>query len=290
MTDLPVRAAGGVLWRTQEHALEVALVHRPRYDDWSLPKGKAVPGELLLTCALREVMEETGYDAVPGRPLGTSRYLVTMGGKPARKKVSWWALRAVSGAFRPSREVDRMLWLSPDRALRRMSSTRGAAALRRFTRGSPRTHTLLLVSNGRVAASSSWPGSESARPLHAAGRRQAEALTALLAAYRPEFITSAAPVRCVETVTPLTEALDLPVEIDPALTITAHTEDPARTTGRVRELMHSRDSVVVCSEREVVKDVVRDLTGRRRVSSGRGSTWALSMDRDLLAGADYWAS
>ncbi|GAA2327500.1 NUDIX hydrolase [Streptomyces caniferus] len=107
----PIRAAGCVLWRraSSEDGLEIALVHRPKYDDWSHPKGKLKRGEDPLAGAVREVAEETGMECRPGAPLPTSFYLA--GGRP--KQVRYWAAEAVAGAFTPNREVDRMTWLSP---------------------------------------------------------------------------------------------------------------------------------------------------------------------------------
>ena len=291
MTSAQVRAAGGVLWRVNaDRLLEVAVVHRPRYDDWSLPKGKAAPGEHLLTCALREVKEETGYDAVIGRSLGFSRYLVMSGSRATPKSVHWWAMRCTGGQFESSHEVDRMKWLSPDQALRRMTPTRGRSALRRFLNASPDTRTLLLVRNGRAVPSSGWTGEEPTRPLQADGQAQADALAELLTMYQPDCVTSAASVRCVETVAPLAGSLELPVEIEPALSVSAHDADPSRTRDRVWELLRRCSTVVICAEHEVVNDLVVHVTGRRRASAGRGSTWALSLDDGRLAGVDYWTA
>ncbi|GAC1444677.1 MAG: 8-oxo-(d)GTP phosphatase [Mycobacteriales bacterium] len=290
MSSAVIRAAGGVLWRCEDkRGLHVALVHRPRYDDWSLPKGKADPGEHLLACALREVKEETGYDAVAGRPLGTSRYLALAGGRPLPKIVSWWAMRATGGGFEATREVDEMLWLRPDDALRRMTGTRGRSALRRFLRASPSTRTLLLVRNARAPSRSQWTGDEAARPLHPAGGARADELARLLSAYQPDVIASAAALRCVETVTPLAKALGLPVEIEPALGAAAHAGDSSRALTRVQDLLAGRTSVAVCGEREVIRGLLAGLTGQRQPTVGRGSAWALSLDGGRLTGVDYWA-
>ncbi|MFJ4784182.1 NUDIX hydrolase [Streptomyces sp. NPDC088794] len=117
-----IQAAGAVLWRHSpvDSALEVCLVHRPKYDDWSHPKGKLKRGEESLTGALREVTEETGYTAEPGTELSTVRYFV--GGRP--KQVRYWAAEAVSGGFAPNDEVDRILWLSPGAARSRLTQFR----------------------------------------------------------------------------------------------------------------------------------------------------------------------
>jgi 8-oxo-dGTP diphosphatase len=120
-----VLAAGCVLWRRSPDTggpgrLEIALVHRPRYDDWSHPKGKLKPGEEPLACALREVREETGMACLPGAILPTVRYLA--GGRP--KEVRYWAAEATGGSFEPNREVDRMVWLPPAEARGRLTQDR----------------------------------------------------------------------------------------------------------------------------------------------------------------------
>ncbi|MEU9590159.1 NUDIX hydrolase [Streptomyces sp. NPDC048193] len=117
-----VRAAGCVLWRRDPDTGEpqLCLVHRPKYDDWSHPKGKLLRGEDPLAGALREVAEETGYTAVPGAELPTVRYLAD--GRP--KEVRYWAAEAVSGGFTPNDEVDRILWLPAAAARARLTQPR----------------------------------------------------------------------------------------------------------------------------------------------------------------------
>ncbi|AJE41375.1 NUDIX hydrolase [Streptomyces nodosus] len=122
MSDDTVHAAGCVLWRRSpvDGALEICLVHRPKYDDWSHPKGKLKRGEDPLAGALREVEEETGCRAVPGVRLPTVRY--EAGGRP--KQVDYWAAEATGGSFLPNSEVDRLLWLPPADARHRLTQPR----------------------------------------------------------------------------------------------------------------------------------------------------------------------
>jgi 8-oxo-dGTP diphosphatase len=139
MTGSPeeIRAAGGVIWRRSGEAVEVLLVHRPRYDDWSLPKGKAEPGEDAAATALREVAEETGLSCRLGDRIGESRYLA--GSRP--KRVVYFLMEASGGAFVPTGEVDRVVWRSTG-AARDHLTHRGdreilALAIRLLRAGSP---------------------------------------------------------------------------------------------------------------------------------------------------------
>ncbi|MEU4349433.1 NUDIX hydrolase [Streptomyces sp. NPDC023838] len=122
--DGPVLAAGCVLWRHSPWSgggLEICLVHRPKYDDWSHPKGKLKQGEEPLAGALREVLEETGHACVPGSRL-PSAYYIDVQGRP--KHVDYWAAEAGEGRFVPGDEVDRVLWLSPAAARHRLTEPR----------------------------------------------------------------------------------------------------------------------------------------------------------------------
>ena len=122
MSDDTVHAAGCVLWRrsSADGGLELCLVHRPKYDDWSFPKGKLKQGEEPLAGALREVEEETGFQCEPGSRLPTAHYVAN--GRP--KQVSYWAAEATVGHFVPNHEVDRVRWLAPAAARERLTQLR----------------------------------------------------------------------------------------------------------------------------------------------------------------------
>ena len=109
-----IRAAGGIVHRDGGDGTEVLIVHRPRYEDWSLPKGKLDPGETLEQAALREVEEETGWRCRLGPHVGKNEYRDRHG---RSKRVDWWRMEPIEGDFEPNDEVDEMRWLSPEEAL-----------------------------------------------------------------------------------------------------------------------------------------------------------------------------
>ena len=103
-----IRAAGGIVYRRTGDATEVLVVHRPKYEDWSLPKGKLDPGETLEQAALREVEEETGWRCRLGDHVGKNEYRDRNG---RSKRVDWWLMEPVDGEFAPNDEVDEIRWV-----------------------------------------------------------------------------------------------------------------------------------------------------------------------------------
>jgi len=165
-----IRAAGGVLWRTANSStgppgVEVAIIHRPRYDDWSIPKGKLVPGESDIEGAIREVTEETGYRVQIRRPLGEVSYNKGSGPAQRMKTVRYWSMHAEGGVFSPSREVDQLRWVSIDEAFSLLSHKRDLSILRTFAEGPLLTRSILVVRHGSTGNRSSWTGDDGERPL-----------------------------------------------------------------------------------------------------------------------------
>ena len=287
MSKRQVRAAGGVLWRDVDGRVEVAVVHRPRYDDWSLPKGKLDPEELEAVAAVREVHEETGFRCVLGRGLGATRYRVLDRGRDVPKTVRWWALQALDGHFVPGEEVDELRWLTVPRAVRTVTAGGDDGILERFAQCPVDTSTVLLVRHARAGRREDWTGPDDERPLDERGWAQAAAQTGLLPLWAPEAVLSAPALRCRQTVTATAERLGLPVELDPDLAEDAGEALPRR----LRELGAAGRTVVVCSQGGVIGPAVRELADDAGLSvpdgsAPKGSVWALSWADGRLVDAD----
>lgn len=247
-----IRAAGAVLWRPGPSSPDVALVHRPRYDDWSLPKGKAQAGEHVLLTAVREVTEETGVRVVLGRRLPSTRYQ-TNGGR--LKVVDYWAARAAGGphpGFTPNAEVDQLDWLPVTAARERLSYPHDRGVLDDFAAGPPDTVPVVLLRHASAVHKMDWQVTEHdddlRRPLDPAGGQQAQALTPLLGCFAPGWVVSSVAERCQATVRPYAALAGVPVQADPALTVGLSAA--AGTRRRAAEIVGSQRPVVVCGHRE----------------------------------------
>ncbi|WP_296376424.1 MULTISPECIES: NUDIX hydrolase [unclassified Pseudonocardia] len=293
-----VRAAGAVLWRASESGTELALVHRPRYDDWSFPKGKLDRGETMPFAAVREVAEETGWRCRLGPVLGDVHYEVPEGPKLVR----YWSAQAVDGAdgpgFSANDETDELRWVAPDKAGGLLSYRRDVDVLGRFVRRGVATSTLVLVRHARAGSRSQWDGDDGLRPLSGSGREQALQVSTLLGLFGPDRVLSAPPVRCRETVAPLAATLGVPVSGEPLLGEEGYWDDPDAGLARARELAAAPGVTVVCSQGGVIPDVVAALAAASPhrlgvdpddVPARKASTWVLTFDGPDLRGADHYA-
>ena len=295
MSGVKILAAGGLLWRPGPAGqAEVCLVHRPKYDDWSLPKGKLEDGEHPLAAAVREVREETGVRAVVGRRLQTQEY--TLG--EDRKVVEYWSMTPAGGDFDATAEVDSLLWLPVPAAAGRLSYPRDRDFVRAFAALPAVTATVLLVRHAKAGSRAKWHGEDVLRPLDDTGRRQADGLRRTLRWFGPTAVHTAEPLRCVQTVAPLAADLGLPVEPEPALSEEAYEKDPEGGVYRVRAAAAAGGVTVLCSQGGVIPDLLGRLAAEDGVRPGRGSgskiparksgAWALSFAGETLVAADYY--
>jgi 8-oxo-dGTP pyrophosphatase MutT (NUDIX family)/phosphohistidine phosphatase SixA len=251
-----IKAAGGVAWRPgPDGEPEILLVHRKKYDDWSLPKGKTEPGELLPVTAVREVLEEGGARLALGRRLLSVRYNV--GGRP--KRVHYWAASVLSVDEHgvPNSEVDEVTWLPAARAVDKVSYAHDHGVLADFAARPARTVPLILLRHSKAVAKHGWKRTDAARPLDDSGRSDAKALADLLACFapRPRLISSTA-VRCADTLRPLAQLTGEQVRVEQSLYV--HNQSPrmgaadsgSDITALVREVIASGEPTVICAHRE----------------------------------------
>jgi 8-oxo-(d)GTP phosphatase len=259
MPDKVIEAAGGVLWRRAAggSGIEVALVHRPKYDDWSIPKGKLDPGEHPVVGAIREVWEETGYTGVPGRPLGEIRYLKD--GTP--KRVRYWAMEAAGGAFTANSEVDQVMWIPPREARLHLHPDRDQGVLAGVDLLAVTTWPFLLVRHGSAGERATWVGDDRERPLDVLGDEQAEALVPVLAAYGVRRVLSADVLRCMETVGPYASSAQLSVESEPLLSETGYAQQPERALQRLLEIIAAATPTAVCSQGKTLPPLITSVCG-----------------------------
>lgn len=202
MPEIP--AAGVVVFREHDDLLEVALVHRPKYDDWSFPKGKVDPGEAVPVAAIREVREETGLRVALGRPLKPQRYPVEAG----QKVVHYWVGRTAAGAaddvdgYLINDEIDDVEWLPMEKARTRLTYPHDRVTLQQAEDVRHPTTPLVVLRHASSVGRSDWSRADQERPLDDTGRAQAVTLAGLLMAYDIRRVITSPSARCTQSVAP----------------------------------------------------------------------------------------
>jgi 8-oxo-dGTP diphosphatase len=264
--DNAVPAAGALPWRRRGGQLEVVLVHRPRYADWSWAKGKLDPGEEWPVAAVREVFEETGLHVRLGRPLPSSTYPVRdRTGQPGTKEVRYWAAEVVGGDGTLVNEIDEVAWLAVEAAAARLTYARDLDQLRALVQadhaGTLATWPLVIVRHAHAQSRSSWPGPDPLRPLSTRGRERAQALAPVLAAFGVTRVVTSPSVRCLDTVLPYAVATGLGTRLKAGLSEEGFAEGPERATHHLTRLLERGEPAVVCSHGPVLPVLFEQLAG-----------------------------
>ena len=261
-----INAGGGVVWRkrtsssTNGPAIEVLLIHRPKYDDWTLPKGKSDPGESLPETAVREIHEETGLRVRLGVPLHELEYSVVGG----IKRVSYWCARVVGSAgtegFAPNSEVDEVRWARLGKASELLTYVHDRDILERFRAvredRQHKSRTLILLRHAKASPRNGFEGDDLERPLDDSGSVQAKDLIGLLAAYGVRHIVSSPAHRCVQTVEPYAQSISTFLEIDDRMFEEAK---PSLVRRSVATLLERKKPTVVCTHRPNLPTIFDDL-------------------------------
>jgi 8-oxo-dGTP diphosphatase len=240
-------AAGAVVWRKNSKGVtEIAVIHRPKYDDYSLPKGKIEPGESLITCAFREVFEETNLTTQFGPFLGDVEYFSPLG----LKRVSYWAAKSIGeeNLFIPNSEVDKLDWLTLNKAVDKLTSETDKEILGRFVKSFYDTQPLILLRHAKALARSEWPGDDDDRPLDVLGQNQAAKLPGIYKIFNLKQIH------------------------------TSFKKDKERAFEYVKELIKSNESVLICSHNPILPKLLARVSKKNE----------LTPDEEKLQPADAW--
>ena len=261
-----IPAAGTLPWRRRGGQLEVALVHRPKYDDWSWAKGKLDPGEQPCVAAHRETAEETGLEVRLGLPLPLSEYPVLDSiGSPATKQVHYWAATVTGGSGRLEHEIDEVAWVDVRTANDRLDYARDREQLLALVRaereGDLGTWPLALVRHAKAQPRGRWNGDDRLRPLDAVGRAQAATVAAVLAAYGVTRLVSSTSTRCVGTIEPYAVERRLRLVTRDSLSEEGFAADGSGAPRQLAKLLRRAEPAALCSHGPVLPtllDLLRD--------------------------------
>ncbi|WP_314452724.1 NUDIX hydrolase [uncultured Microbacterium sp.] len=274
MTETAVYAAGGVVWRRVEGKLRILLIHRTKYRDLTLPKGKVDPGETLAETAVREIREETGIRVALGVPVGVSRYRMP---NSRTKIVHYWAAEATDAAVRtssfvPNKEVAAIEWVSMKKARKHLSYPVDIEILDEFARivdeQALPTFPIVVLRHGKARSRDEWDGDDTDRPLTARGRKQAEAIVGPLLAFGVRRVVSSPAERCVRTATPIAQAVGQRVQLTADISQDAWEHGRADARAVIGQRVRARKPVVLTSHGPVLPALLHELALATGTMSG----------------------
>ena len=270
VNELLIQAAGAVLWRNSDTSqLEIAVIHRPRYDDWSLPKGKVESGESHISAGYREIQEETGYESTFGPEIGTVVYKL----EGAPKEVTYWAAAATVKTGTPNpQEVDEVLWLEPKKAKEKLSNKDDRAIVDFFLEFGVDTFPIILLRHAKALKRTEWDGDDGDRPLEHRGQLQAKRLLPIYLPYGISEVHTSDALRCIETIDLMTRLIEKTAIFSADLSEYGYAKDKEAPLDYVQDLMDRGISAIVCSHNPIIPKVVKKLVGKK---------YFKSMDREL---------
>jgi len=285
--DNNIIAAGSVVWRRNlSDEVEVAFVHRIKYNDWSLPKGKREGDEPLIATAYRETVEETGFAVRFGPCLGSVSYQV--GDLP--KTVTYWSARFLSQDSSPNPlEVDQVKWVRISEIENFITRTLDREIITRFLSIDLDTKPLILLRHAKAIEREDWAGEDTDRPLSSLGERQAKRMTINFQPFAVEEIHTSSAVRCYESITPMARALNIDVFFTDSLSEDVYTKGKERPIKYVHRLLVNDYSTLVCSHNPILPEVISSFVDKFGVEVDKvklepGDAWvAHHIEREVVA-------
>ena len=271
-----ILAAGAIVWRKHKDGFtEVAVIHRPKYDDWSFPKGKCEIGEELIASAHREVLEETNVSTEFGPFLGKVEYLTELG----PKQVSFWSAKAIDErAFTPNTEVDQLKWLELTKVRQLLSMESDQTILDKFIKLKLESRALVLLRHAKAVSRQEWQADDDDRPLDDLGENQARRLLATYQVFNLSQIHTSDAVRCYSTVEPLAKGLGIKLEVTSKLSESGYRKDKERAFDYAKELFKEDINALICSHNPILPKMLNKLSKKSEVEA----------DEEKLSPADGW--
>jgi 8-oxo-dGTP diphosphatase len=270
-----IQAAGAIVWRNNKDKTEVVIIHRPKYDDWSFPKGKVEINESLIACAHREVLEETNIQTEFGAFLGDIEYLTPDG----KKHVFFWAAKAVNqNAFNPNSEVDQLQWVEVKKVKELLTLETDKKILAQFLKLDFNTKPFILLRHAKAITRDEWPGDDDDRPLDSLGQSQANRLLSVYQVYNLDQIHTSDAVRCYDTVNPMAKSLGIKLEVTGKLSESTYKKDKEKAFDYAKDLIKEDSKILLCSHNPILPKMLNKLTKKSDVDADEGK----------LSPADGW--
>jgi len=269
---MAIYAAGIICWRENKGALEVLLVHRPKYSDWTFPKGKQDPGEYLPETAVREMREETGISLKLGRPIAQVSYSVE---NNEEKTVFYWSSKAREKAwkkkkFRANDEISEISWEKADEAMSKLTYQHDKDLLsdvvKLYKAKELETRALILLRHAQATPRADWKGQEAKRPLLPEGKQQAKRLVSLLSAFGPKRLVTSPWKRCEQTIEPYAKAGKKKIIERSQLTELSSKLSPRKTKVAVEALFDQSKSALLCSHRPALPTITQTLAANAKAA------------------------
>jgi 8-oxo-dGTP diphosphatase len=275
MSEL-ILAAGAVVWRkSNDKFTEILIIHRPKYDDWSFPKGKCEIGEQLIACAHREVLEETNFATEFGPFLGEVNYQTELG----PKRVSFWSAKVIDDhRFTPTSEVDEIKWVALTQVRDLLSLESDKEILDKFIKLKLGSTPLVLLRHAKAITRDEWQGDDDDRPLDDLGENQAKRLLAIYQVFNLSQIHSSDAVRCYSTVEPMAKGLGIKLEVTGKLSESSYRKDKEKAIDYVKDVFKDEINALICSHNPILPKILNKLSKKSEVEA----------DEDKLSPADGW--
>lgn len=246
-----IRAAGVILWRERRpFELEIALVHRAKFDDWTFPKGKIEDGESAIQAAYREVIEETGIKPVFGPFIGHAEYEV----EGDKKKVQYWMAKAPDedSEFSPNEEIDRLEWVNMKQARHFLTYDVDREVLKFFRDSERHGNVMVLLRHAKAVKRSDWNGDDSDRPLVTEGQVMAKKLVSHLEMYAINEIHTSDAYRCMSTIEPFHEKFGTIKVVTDQLSEYAFQKDDMLAVSYIKQLAKFGGNYLICSHNPIL--------------------------------------